>query len=114
MAVLDPSSQPPPRSGEGEQKGNCLTLLPLPETAKRHCLSPPPRSGEGVGGRGSLLSRDTLENGRDPLARADAHRRQAKRRAAVLHRVKQRRREAGAAGTEWMSQGDRPAAHVHL
>src|SRR5262249_18633839 len=51
----NPSPRPPPRSGEGEQRGKC-GLAPSPRN-EESCLSPPPRSGEGVGGRGLSFSR---------------------------------------------------------
>jgi len=53
--VRNPSLPPPPRSGEGEQKGNEPTFLPFPQRDD-DSPSPPLRFGEGVGGRGLLTT----------------------------------------------------------
>src|SRR5262249_8593840 len=46
----NPSSHPPPRSGEGEQKGNNVILHFLPQRGVGLVLLPLSASGRGVGG----------------------------------------------------------------
>src|SRR5437867_4498603 len=57
---------------------------------------------------------NTLENSRDALPEANAHRGDAEIRATIDHRVDQRRRDAGAASPERMADGNRATADIDL
>src|SRR5690242_15417807 len=53
-----------------------------------------------------------LDDQRDPLSAADAERRHAEPRVAVLHRVEERHQHPRAARADGMAEGDGTAVHV--
>src|SRR3989441_6094942 len=67
----------------------------------------------GGGRRPPPIASEPLDDGRDPLAEADAHRLEPVATAAPLKLVEQGRHELCAGAAEWVAERDRAAVDVH-